>query len=178
MNKLQAGDQVAFRGLFDDYYDGLCDYAKRLYKDDDEGEEVVQDLFCKIWENRGQLNFGSSIKAYMLTSVRNRYLNDMNKEKVRRLAGEELRRKQSHEEMPAFELQEKVDEGYALLPEQCQKIFRMSREEGLKYGEIADKLGLSLKTVENQMGKGLRIFRTHLKDYLPLLLITLIDRLC
>ena len=70
------------------------------------------------------------------------------------------------EAIPAFDLQDKIKLAYAQLPEQCAKIFRMSREEGLKYNEIAEELGISVKTVENQMGKGLKIFRSELKEFL------------
>lgn len=108
-------------------------------------------------------------------AIKNRYLNKIKEQKVRLEAHREIHLSSgsSQLEAPVFDLQNRINEAYELLPEQCRRVFRMSREEGLKYPEIANQLGLSVKTVENQMGKGLRIFRTHLKEYLPLLIISL-----
>ncbi len=176
MTRVREGDQDAFRQLFDAFYEGLCNYADRLFKDRDSAEEIVQDLFCRYWEKRSEIEISSSPKGYFIMAIKNRYLNKVKEQRVRQEAHREihLSARSSQLEAPVFDLQNRINEAYELLPEQCRKVFRMSREEGLKYPEIANQLGLSIKTVENQMGKGLRIFRTHLKEYLPLLIISLI----
>jgi RNA polymerase sigma-19 factor, ECF subfamily len=144
-----------------------------MFRDLDLAEEIVQDLFCKYWERRDSIRINESPKGYFIKAMKNRYFNVLEHEKVKMKAQQNFMESAeiSHQELPAFDLQEKIREAYSLLPEQCHRIFRMSRERGMKYSEIAESLGLSVKTVENQMGKGLKIFRTHLREYLPLLIL-------
>ena len=84
---------------------------------------------------------------------------------------------QASKKLELRELEDRISEAIKELPQQCRTIFQMSRFEELKYKEIADQLGLSIKTVENQMGKALKIMRTKLADFLPLILLWLINRI-
>nr|WP_229252973.1 RNA polymerase sigma-70 factor [Dyadobacter sp. CECT 9275] len=173
---IRRGDEPAFERVFRTYYERLCHYAGSLLKDEDEAEEVVQTVFLTIWEKREDLEITLSLKSYLYRAVHNHCLNRFKHTSVR-----EAHREYTHHFVPqsyesvteaiyADELQQRIESAVSELPEQCQLAFRMSRFEELKYQEIADQLGISIKTVENQIGKALRILRTALADYLPSLL--------
>lgn len=173
--KIQSGQIPAFEMLFKAYYQPLCRYAGGYIQDPDGAEEIVQAVFIGFWEKRKSIHIETSFKSYLYRAVRNSCLNELKHEKVKQsyLEGE-LVKDQAHSE-PADhltiqeELDAKIRSAIQKLPEQCRLIFTMSRFEELKYQEIADQLNLSVKTVENQMGKALRIMRVQLKEYLPLL---------
>ncbi len=170
---IQSGDEKGLEMLFNTYYDPLCRYANTYLNDPDEAEEIVQNSFLKIWEKRKHLSIGTSAKSYLYQIVRNACLNEIKHRKVKKLYGESVLRQGEHyqesseEQTIQLELSELITTAIENLPGQCQLIFRMSRFEELKYQEIADQLNLSIKTVENQMGKALRIMREGLKEYLP-----------
>lgn len=171
LKKLSKGDLTTFEKIFKMYYKELCFFAKKYLVDMDEAEEVVQDMFYTIWQNKESLNIKQSLKAYLYTSTKNRCL-----KKIRSKQYEEKYRsyvKQSkpdmvttpYEEINAKELDILIEETLRSLPERTRKIFKMSRYEGLKYQEIANKLSISIKTVEANMGKALKIFRRNLLEY-------------
>jgi RNA polymerase sigma-70 factor (ECF subfamily) len=145
-------------------------YARVLLKDHDMAEEIVQDLFFRLWQGRENLKIESSLNGYLFRSVHNRSLHYIEHLKVvSRHAGEIAAEAPASsdsvtEDIYYSELQEKVTRVLDRLPERCRAIFRMSRFEGLKYNEIADKLSVSLKTVEADMGKALREFRKALAE--------------
>jgi len=174
---IQSGDEKALEMLFNTYYDPLCRYANSYLHDPDEAEEIVQNSFLRIWEKRRQLSIETSVKSYLYQIVRNACLNEIKHQKVKKLHGEsvmnegEQHYESSDQQTLRAELSERISGAIEKLPGQCQVIFRMSRFEELKYQEIANQLNLSIKTVENQMGKALRIMREELKDYLPLIAI-------
>ena len=170
-----AGDLNTFEMIFRDYYKPLVQYGNTLLKDPDETEDIVQQVFVSVWEKRTQLDIHTSLRAMLYKAVHNACLNRIKHYKVRAAHAEELKATHSYEDasdqLQAKELNEKILRAVDTLPEQCARIFKMSRFEQLKYQEIADQLGLSVKTVENQMGKALKIIREALKDYLPLLIL-------
>lgn len=174
---IQSGQTPAFEMLFKTYYKPLCRYANTYLKDPDGAEEIVQGAFIGLWEKRKAITIETSLKSYLYRAVRNSCLNELKHEQVkqRHLASESLKEEAKSE--PAdhlaihVELEEKIRAAIQTLPEQCRLIFTMSRFEELKYQEIADQLNLSVKTVENQMGKALKLMRIQLKEYLPLLAI-------
>jgi RNA polymerase sigma-70 factor (ECF subfamily) len=174
---IQSGDKKALEMLFNTYYDPLCRYANSYLHDPDEAEEIVQNSFLRIWEKRKQLSIETSVKSYLYQIVRNACLNEIKHQKVKKLHGEsvmnegEQHYESSDQQTLRAELSDRISAAIEKLPGQCQVIFRMSRFEELKYQEIANQLNLSIKTVENQMGKALRIMREELKDYLPLIAI-------
>lgn len=166
--------------LFRTYYQPLCQYAYSFLNDKDEAEEVVQATFINIWDKREQLEIQSSVKSYLYKTVRNSCLNVIKHERVKKEhVAHESALGPSHEgpgqAVAAAELEERITVAMKALPEQCRLVFQLSRFEELKYAEIAAQLDISVKTVENQIGKALRIMREQLKDYLPLFLIFLND---
>ncbi len=179
-NKVKNDDQRAYEVLFKAHYESLCRFALRFLDDKDEAEEVVQEVFCKIWDKRKSLSFTSSFKAYVFTSVRNKCFNHHEHMKVRHQHQDHVKHTTSEADTGILEevdLERKIEEAVASLPEQCRKVFKMNRFEGLKYKEIAEQLGISPKTVENQMGKALKVMRLQLKDYLTVLILALLTEL-
>lgn len=176
INNLKEGSIEAFEKIFTSYYATLVNYANTILKDWETAEDIVQQVFISIWEKKQTLEIHSSFKAMLYKSVYNACLNFIKKEQVRsNYAQESLKQPIEQASMEhSFlqkELQTKIETAIEQLPEQCAKIFKMSRIEQLKYAEIADRLGLSIKTIENQMGKALKILRVQLKDYLPLIIL-------
>lgn len=163
--------------IFRTHYQPLCNYAYTFVQDKDEAEEIVQSTFLSLWERRTTLEIRTAVKPYLYAMVRNACLNVIKHEKIKQKhVGEELAlRERSYESVTqtifSSELEKKIYEAMEKLPEQCRLVFKLSRFEELKYAEIADQLDISVKTVENQMGKALRIMREQLRDYLPLLII-------
>jgi RNA polymerase sigma-70 factor (family 1) len=173
---ISKGDKAAFEQVFRLHYQALCRYALPLIKDLDEAEEVVQHVFFNIWNKRAELQVSSSLKSYLYRAVHNDCLNKLKHGRIRTMYAEDY--KKTHDgsfadasaTLQAKELGRHIHEALDALPEQCGQVFRLSRFEQLKYSEIAERLGISVKTVENHMGKALKLMRERLKDYLPALL--------
>ena len=179
INLLREGNAQAFEKVFRLYFKSLHSYAYTFMKDDELPEEIVQNVFCRIWEKRNQLKTDGSLKAYLYRSVHNESLNHLKQQKNRvnlqvlySNANEESTSLAS-EKIMLTELGTHIQQALNELPEQCRTIFQMSRFEQLKYQQIADQLNLSIKTVENQMGKALKILRTKLAEFLILVLYIL-----
>lgn len=173
---LAEGDITHFEMLFKTYYQPLCHYAYTYLQDKEDAEEIVQSTFLSIWEKRETLAIHAAVKPYLYAMVRNACLNVIKHNKVRqRHAGEEIAlADRSHDAVmqtvASNELQGRIAVAIQSLPDQCRLVFKLSRFEDLKYSEIATELNISVKTVENHMGKALRIMREQLKDYLPLII--------
>ena len=170
-NEIKKGNLVTFEKLFRKYYVGLCNYACKYIKDLDKAEEVVQELFYKLWEKRNKLDINVSLKSYMYRAVYNgclQYLNhraiEIKYENYYKKQNKEYNRDAS-EAINMQELNEIINETLNSLPERCRNIFLLNRHDGLKYREIAKKLDLSIKTVEANMGKALKLLRKNLKNY-------------
>jgi RNA polymerase sigma-70 factor, ECF subfamily len=168
IRRIRNGDKGEFESLFRSSYVSLVRYAKTLIKDHDTAEEIVQDLFFRLWQDKGKLNIESSLNGYLFRAVHNRCLHHIEHNKViERHAEEMLYRQKEDQESPSDilnykELQDKIARILERLPAKCGRIFTMSRFEGLKYTEIAEKLSVSVKTVEANMGKALKEFRKEL----------------
>jgi len=169
---IRTGDETAFEKLFRLYYERLCRYADQFLKDSSLAEELVQDLFVTIWENKVNLNLQVGIKPYLYRAVHNRCLNSIKHEQVKKNYSNSFKANgsagvhQNEQPLEAKELTKRIGNAIEKLPEECRKVFRLSRFEEFSYKEIADYLGISVKTVENQMGKALKIMRRELADYL------------
>ena len=176
---LSNKDEATFERVFKTHYKSLHAYTFTMLKDEDEAEEMVQQVFFKLWERSEHLSFSGPIAAYLYRAVHNESLNFLKHQKVK--AGHQLhvaysmKNKTEHGQgkMMGKELEYKFREALDALPEQCRTVFQLSRFEDMKYKEIADKLDISIKTVENHMGKALKLLRTKLVDFLPLLIILL-----
>lgn len=169
-------DDKAFEQMFKAHYKELHSYANVMLRDEDTAEEIVQSMFLKFWEKRELLNVQTSIKAYLYKCVYNDSLNYIKHQKVKTKYQDfaAYTMNDHHEaassKVELTELQFKLQEALNELPEHCRTIFQMSRFEELKYREIAEQLDLSIKTVENQMGKALKILRLKLADFIALIL--------
>lgn len=171
LKRIREGDIHEFETLFREYYEALCGFGNKYLGSIEQVEEVVQDTFYNIWKNRKTLNIKTSLKSYLYTAVKNNCLQVL---RTRSLDVKYENYYKSHysnesispaDELNAKELSKVIDKALNSLPERCQKIFKMSRYEGLKYHEIASKLEISIKTVEANMGKALKHFRGYLKEY-------------
>ena len=170
IRRIRQGDKQEFEKLFRSSYASLVRYAKTILRDHDTAEEIVQELFFRLWQDRSNLRIESSLNGYLFRSVHNRSLHFIEHRKVvDRHAGEiaasaDTTSEPVTETIYYNELQSKVARVLERLPERCRVIFRMSRFEGLKYNEIAEKLSVSLKTVEANMGRALKEFRKVLAE--------------
>lgn len=175
IKEVKKGDIKSFETLFKDYYEELCFYAKHYLKDLDQAEEAVQDVFFNIWKGREWIKIRQSVKSYLYTSTRNKCLKiirsqnmaDQYSDYIKNAPGEQV--STPVDELNAKELNLLIENTLKELPERAREIFRMNRFQGLKYGEIADKLSISVKTVESNMGKALKIFRKNLNEYLKVI---------
>lgn len=169
---LKAGNELSYKRLFDEYYPGLCVFAKKYTNDLDTAKEIVQDLFVKLYADRKSISFKTSLKSYLYQSVKNRCLNYIKHNKI--VAGHLENIKSMHPEEPGdwsdkmieTELEVRIFELVSELPKKCQKIYKMSRVKGLTNKQIADKLSISVRTVETQISHALKVLRINLQDYL------------
>lgn len=139
----------------------------------------MHDAFINLWEKRESIDLSKSVKSYLATSIHNRclnYLRDNKKFDREILTFENLLpdiEPEGIDNLIAGELETRINEAIAELPEKCREVFMLNRFENLKYQEVADKLQISVKTVETQMSKALQVLRTKLADYLMFLIILL-----
>ena len=177
---IRHDDKKSFEQLFRESFRPLTAYAFRFVRDLPSAENIVQDVFLKLWQNRHDLKINSSLEHYLFRSVRNHSLNLLDKTKVRsEYLKMQLEKEEENEDYSAFYpeigLLNKIENAIGALPEKRQVIFRLVREEGLKYREVADRLNLSVKTVEAQMGLALRQLRESLKEYHHLVLFLMLS---
>lgn len=168
--KLKDGDEQAFKVLFTKYYSSMCHFANQFLNDSVQAEETVQELFVRIWEKRAGLNIETSVKHYFFRSVRNQCLNQLQHLKIRQQYAGKMKEMSQQDIDPdqsyiEIDLLQRIEKSIGALPEKRQEIFRLSREQGLKYKEIAEELHISIKTVEAQMGLALKHLRDDLKDF-------------
>lgn len=165
-------DKQSFEALFKDHFKFLTYFALEYVKDYDTAREIVQEVFANLWEKRASIDLDKSPRSYLGTSVRNRCLNYLRDQKKYDLeildiegigARDEL---QDNDNLVSDELKLKIDEIITGLPEKCREIFHLSRNENKKYKDIAQELNISVKTVEAQMSKALKIMRKKLADFL------------
>ena len=177
---IEKGWQLQFEHVFKEHFKSLHSYAYTIVKDDIMAEELVQNVFYKLWEKKGQIEVNQSITGYLYRSVHNESLNHLKHLKVREAHQAYVKHQpqgsnNAAEQIKLRDLKRHLDKALSELPEQCRTVFQMSRFEELKYQEIADRLQISIKTVENHMGKALRLLRQKLADFLPALLLILLN---
>mgnify|MGYP001767654812 CR=1 FL=1 len=172
---IKQSDKKSFETLFRAYYAPLCQFSHKYVYDKDDCEEIVQGFFLKLWDKREELDINLSVKNYLFSSIRNRCLNHIKHEKIKlEYQSEILKNPEGQIDTTNFimevDLIDRIDQSIAALPARRREIFILSREHGLKYREIADRLGISIKTVETQMGQALKELRENLKEYQRLLI--------
>jgi RNA polymerase sigma-70 factor (ECF subfamily) len=175
MQRLRNDDERALEILFKQYYTTLLRFACNIVKDKTVADDMVQEVMLKIWEKRHTLNINTSLKAYLYMAVKNHCLNQL-KVNERKYWMEEGMEDDSRisvndivDKLNAKNLEARITEAIEYLPPKCSLIFKMSRYEGKSYKEIAEALELSVKTVENQIGKALMILRESLSPYMQTL---------
>lgn len=169
----------SFEELFRTYFKQLSYFAFGFVKDQDTAKEIVHDVFINLWNKRDTIDLNKSVKSYLYTSVHNRCLNSIrDNRKFNHMVEIESASEHYHSDsdnLVAEEIQEKINKTLDSLPEKCREIFYLSRFEELRYNEIAERLSISVKTVEAQMSKALKIFRDSLREYMITLLVLIIN---
>jgi RNA polymerase sigma-70 factor, ECF subfamily len=172
---IRMGDLTTFEQLFNDYYNYLCYVAIEFVKEKHIAEEIVSDVFFALWEKRESIQINISLSAYLIRAVKNRCINYSlhckAEQRFKQTITERLIQNSSTDGYPmggliTNELTVLIKKSIDNLPEQCRQVFLLSRDEELKYEEIAERLNISINTVKTQMKIALSKLRVSLKDYL------------
>lgn len=171
-------DKTTFKGIFDTHYRPLCNFAFRICGDLDKSEDIVQDVFVKIWNQQDLLQKDKNITSYIYTMVRNHTLEIVRRETIGIKVSKELLYLHTDandddildEEIEKYQLLDKIYVSIRQLPPKCGEVFTLGKVNGLSYAQIADRMDISVKTVENHMGKALKLLR----EMLNIIFITLI----
>ncbi|MCX6237905.1 MAG: RNA polymerase sigma-70 factor [Bacteroidia bacterium] len=178
LEAIKRDDNGAYEMVFREYYRPMTAYAFRFLNDLSDSESIVQDVFLRLWQKRMEIMIASSLQNYLFRSVKNQCINHIEHEKIKTgyqvmVIKNETDRSEYSEFFLEFGLKRKIETAIAALPEKRQEIFRLARENGLKYREIADRLEISVKTVETQMTLALKQLRESLKEYKNLVMFFL-----
>jgi len=181
IDSVKKGEVAAFKILYKQYYIFLCLIAEHIVRNQSDAEEIVSDVFVKVWNIRENIEITSSIKAYLVKAVQNTSINYLERSKIKNRLTDSLTYSDYEllawgSDYPLGQLYEKeimniLDQGISSLPDACQQIFKLSRNEDMKYSDIAGKLGISVNTVKTQMKIALARLRETLKDYLMILIL-------
>jgi RNA polymerase sigma-70 factor, ECF subfamily len=171
LDALRSGSEAAFDQIFRAHYARLVRLAQGMLGELAPAEELAQDVMLELWRRRASLTVETSLQAYLFRATRNRTLNYLRHEKVVQrgsvFAAPELAAAPvGDRELIQDEIDVALNAAMQQLPPRCREIFELSRVQGLKYSEIADALGISIKTVEAQMSKALRIMRELMSGYM------------
>ena len=183
LDDLHRGKESVYSDVFHQLQPALVSYAMQYIIDRDLSKEIVQEAFLKLWESRKNLTEGTNLTAYLYKIVRNLCLNHLRHIKVRdefvetqsRLVSEyalnyEALKDKSAERLLEAEIMERLQKAVSKMPTQCRNVFSLSRFDGKSYKEIAQELGITEKTVENQINRALKITRVELQEFLPITL--------
>lgn len=179
-NQIKSGNKSSFQFLFERYYSPLARFALLYTRDKDVAEEIVQEFFFQFWVKREKNIISTSVKSYLYSSIRNRSLNFKRDEKNHIDINDELtffsnnQLSDADSEIDYEFVKFQVKNAIESLPEKCKQIFKLSREDKLTYKQIAEKLNVSHKTVENQMGIALKKLREKLQPILKGLVLIIL----
>lgn len=170
---LKRGDESAMQRIFYRHYPDLSAAAGRIFTDQDTRNELAQEVLCDLWQKRERLDIRGSLSAYLRRAVINRALNKIKAEKrfiAESDAPEPSEWPEKERERIAEQegLEQRLHTAMEALPEKCRTVFVLSRFERLSHKEIAEQLGISVKTIENQITKALKMLRTALRNHAPL----------
>lgn len=174
---LRSGNQKSFEMLFTQWYAPLCGYAYSILADSDEAKDIAQRVFCKLWDQRAEIEIHTSLKSYLYRMAHNDCMNKIKERRVRAGHHQNIayasvaEANDTENRISQNELQQQIYEAIESLPPRCKEVFKLSRFERLSYAEIAGRLNISANTVETQMVKALRFLRERLRDYLPLIFL-------
>ena len=166
--KIQTKEE--FKRVFDQLYNPLCNFSASILNDESGAEDVVQEVFVKLWNKKDEIAINTDIKSYIFKAVRNKSLEVIRKKKAD-LNRMDIMANRAYvdadspveDEVQKFMFKEKLYNSLRQLPPKCREIFEMSKLEGLTYVEIAEVLKISPKTVETQISRALKILRETLK---------------
>jgi RNA polymerase sigma-70 factor (ECF subfamily) len=181
LDGLRAGNEKIFQEIFNTYYEPLCRFSLNRLENQEEAEELVQDVFVKLWIKREELLIQQSLKAYLYRMVQNRIINRSEHNKIRKIHQQHVLSNQHENSVSENDFHEEELNNLAAMavesmPEKRRQVYELSRKKGLKYSEIAEKMGISVKTVEVHLGKALDHMRVYLKDYLVVLVYLFYNR--
>jgi len=172
IEKIRNNDQSALANVFTKYYRDLVTFAWSFCRDSQLSEEIVQDVFLRIWENRASLECHTSLKSYLLKAVQNRCFNWIKQQEVRNrfaemvLASPVLAENDTDNYILHSELEQRLQTALEKLPEEIAEAFRLSRLDHFSYREISEKLLVSVRTVEVRISKALHLIKSELSDLL------------
>jgi RNA polymerase sigma-70 factor (ECF subfamily) len=172
LERLRAGNEDAFDAIFRAHYPPLVGLAEGMLRSRAVAEEIAQDVMLELWRRRESLGVEESLRAYLFRATRNRALNHLRHGRVERrgepeAVGATVDEPTAPAALVEQEIQVALRGAVSDLPDRCREVFELSRVHGLRYVEIAAALGISVKTVEAQMGKALRLLRERLAPWLP-----------
>lgn len=186
IERLRRGEEDAFRYIYDTYYGYLCAIAKGYLSDNEAAETVVGDVIYNIWEMRENLNIHTSLRSYLIRSVKNRSINYLQQEYISKEISINslpeyteiesfyfIEKEHPLEKVLESELEKTIAAAIGNLPKECRTAFILSRIYNKKYDEIADQMGISVNTVKYHIKNALSKLRLELKDYLIILLLFL-----
>ena len=171
LSKIRHGDLKSFENLFHRFHNGLCGYALTLVGIEEVAEEVVQDVFYNIWKNRETLKITRNLQSYLYRSVYNNSMMVLCKKRreyamdEQKMLDRQIDSSDPSQIMQLNEVTELVTRTLEGLSDRTREIFLLNRQEGMKYSEIAERLSISVKTVEANMGKALKALRNSLEKY-------------
>jgi RNA polymerase sigma-70 factor (ECF subfamily) len=174
IERLKQSDREAFSILFLTYYNDLVFFANNILRDINKAEEIVQDTFTKLWEEHESLIIKVSLKSYLLKAVQNKCLDWFRHMKTRQKYISEIMQENYFFEYDAdnyllkSELERRIEACIANLPDELKEVFCKNRYDGLTYNELAERLNVSVRTIEVRISKALQILRKELNDYLNL----------
>jgi RNA polymerase sigma-70 factor (ECF subfamily) len=182
---IKADDQKALKLLFSIYFPRLNDFARKVVKDDGISQDIVQEVFVKVWEKRGEIE-SLNVEAFLFKLVRNHCIDNYKHLKVVNNHMQEIQISSKYEELYRIdfignepyvlieqELNIKIEKTIQNLPERCREVFMLSRINGLKNKEIAEKLDINIKNVERHLSRAMQSFRENFREELPLAIIIL-----
>jgi len=176
-------DKGAFEKLFRSYFTPLCSFSQKYVNDLDEAKDIVHNVFINLWNKREEIDMETSLKSYLFQGVYNRSLNYIRDHKklvqfdTPQSEAELSQYVESRDHLESNEAESRINRALDDLPEKCKEIFLMNRFDGLKYREIAEKLNISIKTVETQMSRALKTLRERLSDMITIFIFLLIQNL-
>lgn len=172
---IKQGDIAAFNTLFKSVYLQLYIHCRKFIPDPEDAKDILQNVFLRFWEKRENIDIHTSLNAYLYRAIQNECLNYLRStgtievpqcETTNVLFREEAEDNDPHSTLSVLEIEQIMENTIEELPDQCKSIFKLSRINGLKNQEIADKLDISVRTVETQIYRALKILKSRLKDYL------------
>ncbi|MDR1937582.1 MAG: RNA polymerase sigma-70 factor [Tannerellaceae bacterium] len=179
IGKIQSGDIGEFERLFHLYYKRMCIYSESMIRNSREAEDIVCNIFARLWENREELNIKTSLEAYLVSTIHHHSINYLKHIRIEDKYWEEAQYRLKHSDMLfpedssnpltvviTNEVNESIEKSIASLPPQCREVFLLNKYDGLSYNEIAQKLDISINTVRTQITRAMRKMRDSLSQHL------------